>query len=115
MSKEIKQMTISEALADGYKYYSGEDGESFGKLDGLLPEEIEGVNVFLAEKEPFKYSLSADDIKGMIENHLCDQDEVYDEDMQDLLDDVDFEAVAALINPCFTKNYYHVSDIRLVP
>lgn len=108
-------MTIAEALADGYKYYSGEDGESFGKLQGLLPEEIEGVDVFLAGKEPFKYSLSSDEIKGMIENHLTDQDEVYDEDMPDLLNDVDFEAVAALINPCFTKNYYKPSDIRLVP
>lgn len=112
---EQKQMTIAEALADGYVYYANEDGEAFGKLDRLLPEEMEGVELFLAGKEPFKYSLSAGDIQGMIENHLCDQDEVYDEDMTDLLDDVDFEAIAALINPCFTKDYYHVSDIRLVP
>lgn len=113
---EERSMTKAEALADGYVYYCSEDGESFGNIEDLsAPEYFEGVEFYLSQKEPFKFSLSPDTIRELIENHLGDQDEVYDEDMNDLLDDVDFQKVADLINPCFTKKYYMPSDIRLYP
>jgi hypothetical protein len=114
MSEE-KQMTVDEALAAGYVWCSNEDGESFGKIETMTEETFNwGGNYYLAEKDSFTFSLSASTIQELIADHLSSQDEVYDEDMPDFLDAVDFEAVAALINPCFTKKYHIITEIRLI-
>lgn len=115
----MKKITIKEAIEQGYKNASDETGEFNVSLKELQenPDMLESQKLFLGSKETFRFSISEKAIEQMIEEYITNQDEVNDENEQlyDQMDNIDFKAIADLINPHFTTNYHSVTDIELIP
>jgi hypothetical protein len=125
MNKETEQKTITvkEALDAGYKYCIQEDGESLLHIEKYIlndpyPLDLDNDTYLLVEKEPSMcYQIADTTIKEYLVDHICDQDEVADEDCElaDLMDKVDFTAITDEVNRVLaTKKYYRQTDIRIV-
>lgn len=112
---EPKKMTVSQALAEGYTH-CGDGEEYFMKIEKSVGLDW-GYHgkLYLAEKEGYKYQLSASTIQGLIEGEFESQDEVYDEDLGDNIEDETYQKIADIINAYLTKTYHNISDIQLIP
>jgi hypothetical protein len=111
-----EQLTIKQAIEQGYTCALSEDADYYTKLDGLTDEDLEHHKLFLGSKETFKFSISAKEIESLIEQHIENQDEVNDESetFYTEIGNIDYDAIAALINPVFKTNYHSVTDIQLI-
>lgn len=112
MSNE--KITIEEAINQGYKYATTEHGEG-----ELIPfaECDKDTNYLLVSKEGKPFKISDDLIKDLLNDYLCEQDEVADENgiLMELAEKVDFSEITKKINEAFSKReYFHATEIRLV-
>lgn len=113
----MKELTLKEAIEQGYTCALDDNGEYFILLSDVDEYSFEHHTLYLGDKTPFKFYIGSSAIQNLLENYVEDQDEVNDEDgkLYDKLANVDWEAVANLINPVFTTDYYSVTDIKLIP
>ena len=123
-----KEMTIKEALSEGYELYGEKDWETYGLLKNLNDEkllELMGKDgdrvILLAEKECLVEGMvSADDIIGMIDENIerCEHGlestgEVissYHDEIQSLLDRIEKE-----IRDKKATKTYELTNIILIP
>jgi hypothetical protein len=112
MSKET--ISIEEAKKQGYKYATPEIGE--GQLIPLDKCE-KSKRYFLVSKEGKPFTIGNDTVKELIDDYLCNQDEVADEDayLNDLAEKVDYSEITKKLNEAFSvTNYYYATELRLV-
>lgn len=111
-------LTVKEAIEQGYTMALSEDGDYGIRLSDLAEDEqgLDNIDLYVASKETFNFSISAGAIQDLLEQHITDQDEVNDENdiLYDQLAKVDFEAIAEIVNKVFTTKYHSVTDIKLV-
>lgn len=120
MEQKNEQLTIQEAIEQGYKYAGVQDGywSSVKKLEKLTKDDFESYPVFLAEKEGYAFTIDAKKIEELVTDYLADQDEVHDEDciLCELASQADYETLAADINTRLsTKRWYDLTNIQLLP
>ena len=113
MSKK-QTITIEEAKNQGYKYAMIEYGEGqlipLDKCDKLK-------SYILVSKEGFPFTISDDVVKDLIDDYLCNQDEVSDEDghLNALAEKVDYSEITKKLNEAFSvTNYFFPTDLKLV-
>lgn len=116
---EKQQLTVKEALEQGYKMALSKDADYGIKLSELVkdPNRLDNINFFVASKETFKFSISEGAIENLFESYIENQDEVSDENgtLYIQLGNVNWKVVADNINKVFTTNYHSVTDIQLIP
>ncbi len=112
----METLTIKEAIEQGYTCALSEDGDYYTELDGLCDDDLDSFDLFLGSKETFKFSISENAIKDLIEQYIENQDEVNDESetLYDEIKIIDYKAICDLINPSFKTNYHSVTGIKLV-
>ena len=113
MSKK-QTITIEEAKKQGYKYAMIEYGE--GQLIPLDKCE-KSKSYILASKEETPFTISDDVVKDLVDDYLCNQDEVADEDgwLNELAATVDYSEITKKINEAFSvTNYFYGTDLKLV-
>lgn len=110
----IEKLTVEQAKGQGYKYAVG-DLHDYGlvKLDDCK----KGYQYRLCTKEATPFTIDDDVIKELVDDYLCNQDQVADEDglLNDLAAKVDYSSITKKINKAFSKTkYYYATDIFLV-
>lgn len=117
----MEGLTIQQALEQGYKFCSLEDGDRFTPVAEMTPEDLEDGEWYLAEKEGLKFKLPTSKVKEalleMMDTYMEDQYQVDDEgELYGLLEEKgDFDTIAALINKTFEeRTYYDCSGIPLI-
>ena len=114
MSKQ-KQLTINEAIAEGYKYCTPQYDEMC--LIPIVDAEFRRPMV-LVGKETVPFTISDTLLQELVDDYLCNQDEVGDEDgeLNDIAATIDYSQVTEALNKAFSvKKYYFPTDIRLAP
>src|SRR6187399_1644364 len=116
----MKELTIQQAIDNGYKhciYDSGEEGlvKIGSNIDFNRPEDYE-----IVEKTGVQFSVSAETIKDLVIDYIANQDEVNDEDGElcDLISEseIDFTDISDKINNVLSvKKYYPPAGIKLIP
>jgi hypothetical protein len=115
-----QKMTIQEAIKQGYTRATCEGSDYATDLDDLLGDPSiveEGDTWWIVEKDSFSYQIHENLIQGLIESHLEDQDEVYDEDGQliDQLSTVDFSEITSKVNEALSPvQFFKATSISLV-
>ena len=114
----METLTIKQAIEQGYTCALNETAEYYITLEDLQndPSELDNHDLFLGSQETFKFKISTKAIEQLFEEYIDNQDEVNNEQEQlyDQLKTIDWDAVAALINPAFTTDYHSVTDIRVI-
>ena len=112
MSKQA--ITVEEAIKQGYKYATLEYGE--GQLIHLDKCE-KSKRYLLVSKEGKPFTIGDNTIKELIDDYLCNQDEVEDEDayLNDLAEKVDYSEITKKLNEAFSvTNFFFATDLKLV-
>ena len=110
----MEALTTEQAKLKGYKYATPENGE--GELIALSDCEKD-INYFLVSQEGEQFTISEEVIKDLVDDYLCNQDEVSDEDgvLNDLAEKVDYSDITMKLNEAFSvRKYFHATNIRLV-
>lgn len=121
-----EQLTVKEAIEQGYTHYGYDNGgfQHLSTLEDISPADLEesewrGGHPVLAQKEPFFMSISADDVRDNVTDHICDQEEYMDDSgtIEDALKEMDiWEGFAAKINDTLKKHpYWYLTEIKLIP
>ena len=113
MSKK-QTITIEEAKKQGYEYAMSKHGE--GQLIPL-DECDKSESYILVSKEGRPFTISEDLVKDLIDDYLCNQDEVADEDgrLNELAATVDYSEITKKINEAFSvTRYFYGTDLTLV-
>jgi hypothetical protein len=110
----IQYLTIEQAKEQGYKYAVRElHDDGIVKLDDCK----KGFGYILCAKEPTPFTIGDDVVKELVDDYLCNQDEVMDEDglLNEIASKVDYSAITKKLNKAFSKTkYYYATDIRLI-
>jgi hypothetical protein len=128
MSVESNTMTLSEAIAQGYKLcgYADRGYQSLVHIDDLTDEDVEnaiedGEPYVLFTKEPsYVPSISAETIAEMVTEHIESEYafNTGDDDttkVEYVMKEVDFEAVTSAINQAVSAlKSYTSTDITLI-
>lgn len=114
----MEQLTVKEAIEQGYLYYFDEGMDNCCPLD--LNETLEPGERFLFDKEPQHPGTSAQNLFELVSEHIRDNTEFYDEDDQtiDAVKDagVNWEELADKINAALQSvSYYEPTKIKLIP
>lgn len=112
MSKQT--ITVKEAIKQGYKYAILEFGE--GQLVPLDKCE-KSKHYLLASKEGKPFTISDDVVKDLVDDYLCNQEKVADEDgyLNDLAEKIDYSEITKKLNEAFSvTNYFFATELRLV-
>ncbi len=120
MNNEIKKLTPQQAIEQGYTHYTIHQTDIFETLDSFIefgrPESYPDNKLFLLDKNKTAFSISAETIQGLLQDHIENQEDYYCEDdsLCDELAEADFEKIAELVNVGFTKRFMFPTDIELV-
>jgi hypothetical protein len=109
-----QKLTVSQALEQGYTYATLEDGE--GRLVRLAECEP-GQSYELVSKEGVPFAISNDTIQELVDDYLCNQDIVADEDgeLNDIAAAIDYSEITKKLNEAFSvKKYYFGIGIMLI-
>lgn len=114
----MEQLTLKEAIEQGYSYAMEEDGE--GMLIPLAHAFLfDGETKYtLASKETFPFQIADDVVSDLVGDYLCNQDEVADDDgyLNDLAASVDYSEITKKLNEAFSVTKYHYpTKIQLIP
>jgi hypothetical protein len=115
-----KELTVKEAIEQGYIYCSDETGEYNCRLDKLIPDEGMGLtSLFLAEKEPFFLTVEPSEIYEDLAENFAINAEVNDDDDNIgflIRTVVDWQAVANVLNIALKAHpFYRPTKIKLIP
>lgn len=113
----MEQLTVKEALAQGYTYCCPQYDEGYYKIEGM--QFRKGVKYMLASKGPIPYTISDKVVRDLVDDYFCSQDDVYDENgkMNDLIaENVDFSDITNQINKAIESvKFYFPTAIQLIP
>lgn len=120
MNNEIKKMTPQQAIEQGYTHYTVDQTdiwhpiEHFSEYGRTDPYPFK--KLLLLDKNKTAFSISSETIKGLLEDHIDNQEDFYCEDgsMYNELDEADFEKIAELVNVGFKKRFMFPTEIELV-
>ncbi len=114
--KKTEQLTVKEALDQGYKYCMNGDAEcAYGIEENL---DFTTKDWYLLSKEPSPYQIADNEIMDLLCDNIGCQEEVGDDDgeLADIVATVDFSEITAAVNNALKKNtYYRSTDIELIP
>lgn len=114
-----EQLTVKEAIEQGYKYCSNETGEYSFHLSKVSPEQVADHSLVLAEKEPFFLTVTPEDIYEDLAENFAINNEVNDDDDKIgflIRTVVDWKAVAKVLNIALTSHpFYKPTEIKLIP
>lgn len=125
--QEQKQITVAQALSEGYKYYGEEvNGEvlSMHKIEGIGPADFadaseSGNKVLIFEKEAILLTISPEDIwqslaeEAPMNQEIADEDQVFHDIIRDT---IDWEDIANKLNAALsTHPTYFPTKIELIP
>lgn len=118
--QQPQQLTVKEALEQGYTRYIGDGEEVAGYLSDIEMEETDLSGTWwLVEKESTTIEISANEIYEDLADNFSDNHELYDDDnsFRDLIiSAVDWEAIAAQINEKLkTRPVFFPTSIKLIP
>jgi hypothetical protein len=112
-----KKMTVKEALEAGYKHYVYQYDES--PLFDIQNFKPSSKNLVLCGKDKLPFTIDAKTIAELVDDYLCNQDDVNDEDghLNELAAQVDYSLLADALNKQFEKQggYYYPTGIILIP
>ena len=120
MNNEIKKLTPQQALEQGYTHYTIDQTdiwhpiEHFAEYGRTDPYPLK--KLLLLDKNKTAFSISAETIQYLLQDHIENQEDYYCEDdsLCDELAEADFEKIAELVNVGFTKRFMFPTDIELV-
>lgn len=124
MSIEFEQMTVAEALKDGYEYYLYADGDrwqSLREIEGYIdPEEFKKHPVLVEKEGQSVWVPSSEDLGELIADHMQGNwdDETGDDasDVYDSVKEIDFSEMRKQIEKAVEgKTYYRATKIKLIP
>ncbi len=110
----MQKLSVKEAIEQGYTYAMSINSEG-----ELIP--LEGIDLskgvyVLTSKNATPFTISDDLILELVDDYLCNQDEVGDEEghLNELASTVDYSDITKKINEAFSNTkYYYSTDIRL--
>jgi len=120
MNNEITKLTPQQAIEQGYTHFTIDQTDIFETLDSFIefgrPESYPDNKLFLLDKNKTAFSISAETIHSLLQDHIENQEDYYCEDdsLSDELAEADFEKIAELVNVGFTKRFMFPTDIELV-
>ena len=116
------QLTVKDALDQGYKYYFYDsDGWQSMKEIKDMEMDFSKDDISLAEKEPYNPTgLNSKDIADLLADRIqdqhnsetsCDTNDIYN-----TIKELDFSVAEMIIDEALSKiNYYCSSGIKLIP
>jgi hypothetical protein len=120
-NNEIKKLTPQQALEQGYEYFTVFQSDQHYLISDLFQEwyridELKGKKLFLMSKENIAFSISAETIQGLLQDHIDNEEDFYDESerLYDELAEAEFEKIAELVNVGFKKRFMFPTEIELV-
>lgn len=112
-----EQITVDEAIKRGYKYCTPEYEEM--KLIPLSEVGFFKDRYILVEQTTRPYQISDSLISELVDDYLCNQDEVADDTgfLNDIAATIDYSDITKKLNGAFANktNYYFPSNIRVIP
>ena len=109
----MEQLTVNEALLQGYTHCVIDGAEKATKITNANPE----YDYVLCEKNPVPFQISVTLIPELFDEYLNNQDEVYDESgkLNELAGACDYSDITDQINEAFkNKVFYYPTKIKLV-
>lgn len=120
MSNELQQLTVKEAIEQGYTRYSADNTEYIYYLSDVLEQpDFDQFEWILIDKEPTFLTVSPEEIyNDLAENFAINRD--VDDDNCDISDAiieaVDWDTVAAQITEKLKEHpIYYPTKIKLIP
>jgi len=120
-NNEIKKLTPQQALEQGYEYFTVYQSDQHYLISDLFQEwyridELKGKKLLLMSKENIAFSISAETIQGLLQDHIDNEEEFYDESerLYDELAEANFQKIAELVNVGFKKRFMFPTEIELV-
>jgi len=111
----VKSMTQTQALADGYLYCC-KDNDEITELLGIMDCPFDADYVLLGKKS-YPVTVGEDTIRELLVDYMANQDEVADEDGElcDLVATVDYSDISKKVNEVLSvKKYWHSTNIKLI-
>jgi hypothetical protein len=130
MTEEIKQLTVKEAIEQGYTNWGhdSKDGgfQRLGEVKDFTNSDFkDAVNYgygdpVLAQKEPYYMSIDAEQLQELVADQIMSRDDFKDDDLNtipDALKEIDgWEEFAAKINDKMKElPYWYLTEIKLLP
>lgn len=115
----MEQLTVKEALEQGYKYYGDPGSDEVMTIDNDI-EFQEDVDYFLFSKEKSHPSTDGHTLFEIISEYIRDNSDFYDEDEQTIVainnSTVDWADIARQLNESLKQvSYYPPTKIKLIP
>jgi hypothetical protein len=114
----MEKLTMEQAIEKGYKHFVEEEGENviaFKKINEHNREYYKEGNYYLVDMNaPIHYSLTEDEIRDLLIDHVAAQDTMADEDdkLATIVAGHDFKQLTDDLNEKFkTCNFYEPTDI----
>ncbi|WON94736.1 hypothetical protein [Sphingobacterium sp. UGAL515B_05] len=120
MNNEITRLTPQQAIEQGYTHYTIDQTDIWDSIEHFAeygrPESYPDNKLFLLDKNKTAFSISAETIQGLLQDHIENQEDYYCEDdsLCEELAEADFEKIAELVNVVFKKRFMFPTDIELV-
>ena len=118
--KTTKQLTIKQALAEGYTKCLQDGNETVEDIGDVEDSLNDGDFFWICQKEPTPYTIGPQTIKDCLVDHVLNQSEMNDEDgelgeiVERIADDV-FTPLTKIINEALSeRKYWEVTNIQLI-
>lgn len=110
----MDKLTPQQAIKQGYTHYTVYQTEHFGRIEDLSNHVPTG-KIMLLDKTKTAFSIDADTIHGLLQDHINGQEEFSneDEELDYELSVADFEKIAELVNIGFVQRFMFTTDIEL--
>ena len=114
---EKKQLTIKEALEQGYTHYTLDQSGDCAKLSETTKIDLSNGKYLLLEKVGRTFSIDAGTIQDILSDYILNQDEfsLEDDTLHDELAEADFEKISELVNVGFKTRFRFPTEIELIP
>lgn len=115
---EIKQLTIAQAIEQGYTHYTLDGSGVSERISNLDKDDLKYGGIYLLlEKEGRTFSIDADTIQDILNDYITNQDEFYSEDdtLYEELEEADFDKISELVNVGFKTRFRFPTEIQLIP
>ncbi len=110
----MKKINIQTALEQGYTYFTVEDTEHFYRIGEIT--DLPKGRLLLLDKDKLPFNISRNDLIGLLEDHILNQEEFYEEgdSLIDELHKADFDKITELVNVGFKPRFMFPAGIELI-
>jgi hypothetical protein len=114
------EMTVAQALAEGYEKCLQDGHYAVENIDDVATDELEENTYWVCEKEPNVFTVSPDQLRDMLSDHVARTQTFDDDDVsaQAVLEIPleKFDQASELLNALLAdKKWWLSTDIQLVP